>query len=196
MPVSHPFVGEPGIQVQLPENAQPIDFVRLFFTEEFWDLLTTETNRYARQYIDSKGHTLPPRALARSWTPVTVSEMKIFMSLYLTTGIVWKPALDQYWTTDSLTITPSFSAAMKRDRWMSILMFLHFADNEAADVNDKLRKVRPLLDLLLTRFQEVYTPSQTISIDEELIAWKGRLNFRQYIPSKRARFGIKIFCPV
>ncbi|XP_067939831.1 piggyBac transposable element-derived protein 4-like [Watersipora subatra] len=29
--------------------------------------------------------------------------------------------------------------------------------------------------------------------NESLLAWKGRLSFRQYIPSKRSRFGIKLF---
>ncbi|XP_067943308.1 uncharacterized protein [Watersipora subatra] len=32
-----------------------------------------------------------------------------------------------------------------------------------------------------------------ISLDESLLAWKGRLGFKQYIPSKRSRFGIEIF---
>ncbi|XP_070548779.1 piggyBac transposable element-derived protein 4-like [Ptychodera flava] len=42
-------------------------------------------------------------------------------------------------------------------------------------------------------FQTVYTPERDVAIDESLLLWKGRLIFRQYIPLKRARFGIKIF---
>ena len=194
-PVSHPFVDEPGIQVQLLEYYHPIDFVRLYFTEEFWDLLTTEKNRYAscRQHIATKSDTSPPRALIGQEPDTSycfgdedlhVLVLDDWHCVETSLG----PVLDS-----RQRITPSFSAAMKHDRWMSILMCLHFAENEAADVNDKLRQVRPLLNLLLNRFQEMYTPSQTISMDDELIAWKGRLNCRQYIPSKRARFGIKIF---
>jgi len=37
------------------------------------------------------------------------------------------------------------------------------------------------------------TPYQNLSIDESLILHKGRLLFKQYIPSKRSRFGIKTF---
>ena len=36
-------------------------------------------------------------------------------------------------------------------------------------------------------------PNKSISIDEELLLFKGRLSFKQYIPSKRSRYGIKIF---
>ena len=70
---------------------------------------------------------------------------------------------------------------------------LHYSNNETADAANKVNKIRPLITLLTCRFQEVYTPSSHISIDEELVAWKGRLSFRQFIPSKRARFGIKVF---
>ena len=39
----------------------------------------------------------------------------------------------------------------------------------------------------------MYIPSENISIDEELSLFKGRLSFKRYISSKRARFGIKLF---
>ena len=34
-----------------------------------------------------------------------------------------------------------------------------------------------------------------VVIDESLILWKGHLNFKKYIPSKRHRFGVKLFVP-
>eukprot|EP00117_Sycon_ciliatum_P050074 scpid99062/ scgid35396/ PiggyBac transposable element-derived protein 4 len=84
---------------------------------------------------------------------------------------------------------------MKRDRWAIIMSFLHCADNTSqAAAGDKLCKTRPLLNLLLAnRFNCVYTMEQNISIDEELIPWKGRLNFKEHIPSKRSISGIKSF---
>ena len=39
----------------------------------------------------------------------------------------------------------------------------------------------------------MYTPSRNISIEESLLLWKGCLGFKQYIPIKRARFGVKCF---
>ena len=65
---------------------------------------------------------------------------------------------------------------------------------ERTDPNrDRLHKIRPLLDHLEQKFQEVYTPEAAICIDESLILWKGRLLFRQYIPNKRKRFGVKLY---
>ena len=47
--------------------------------------------------------------------------------------------------------------------------------------------------MLKNAFTAKYTPSEKMSVDESLLVYKGRLHFRQYIKSKRSRFGIKIF---
>ena len=47
--------------------------------------------------------------------------------------------------------------------------------------------------MLINQFKSVYIPNENVSIDESLIAHKGFLGWKQYIPSKRARFGIKLF---
>lgn len=55
----------------------------------------------------------------------------------------------------------------------------------------------PFLNLLREKCQLVTRPDKHITVDEALILYKGRVRFRQYIESKRARFGIKVFvlCP-
>ncbi|XP_035209422.1 piggyBac transposable element-derived protein 4-like [Stegodyphus dumicola] len=40
---------------------------------------------------------------------------------------------------------------------------------------------------------KIMSEKRDISIDESLLPYKGRLSWKQYIPSKRARFGIKMF---
>ena len=39
----------------------------------------------------------------------------------------------------------------------------------------------------------VFTPGRELSVDESLVLFKGRLKFRQFIRTKRARFGIKLY---
>ena len=58
---------------------------------------------------------------------------------------------------------------------------------------DRLHKVRPLIELLRSRCNRVYTPGECLSVDESLVLFKGRLHFRQYIKTKPARFGIKLY---
>ena len=77
---------------------------------------------------------------------------------------------------------------------MLILKFLHCCDEaEDTNVKDPLRKIRPILDLLQNSFRSCLHPHQKLVIDESLILFKGRLVFKQYIPTKRHGFGIKLF---
>jgi len=46
---------------------------------------------------------------------------------------------------------------------------------------------------LNTKFQSLYLPGQNIVIDESLTLWRGRLSFRQCIPLKSSKFGIKSY---
>ena len=70
---------------------------------------------------------------------------------------------------------------------------MHFIKNEQQTTDDQLYKIRPIINHLCTRFGESLVPYQNLCIDESLILFKGRLSFKQYIPSKRSRFGIKLF---
>ena len=72
---------------------------------------------------------------------------------------------------------------------------MHFSNNETRDIDntDALYKVRPLIDLLRECFRKVYYPGMELSVDESLVLYKGQLKFKQYIRTKRARFGIKLY---
>ena len=78
------------------------------------------------------------------------------------------------------------------------MRYLHFADNaqapraRSADSN-KLYKIQPFLDLIIPRFQQVCKPQRQLAIDETLIKFNGKVHFRQYLPKKSGRFGIKAF---
>ena len=51
--------------------------------------------------------------------------------------------------------------------------------------------------LILTHFsaniQELYKPGRHISVDKGMIGFKGRLSFRQYMPAKPTKYGIKVW---
>ena len=104
-----------------------------------------------------------------------------------------------YWSRDRFYSTPVFSQIMPRKRFQLILKFLHFQDNQDPNYNcddphrDRLFKVRTIIEMLKRRFNTVYYTSEHITIDESLVLYKGRLHFKQYIKTKRARFGIKFF---
>ena len=185
------FTATPGLVTAPPDDAGLSYFVRLFLFDDIFEHLVTQTNLYAQQKI--AGRILRLNSFENQWEPVTRSEMKKFIALFFLTGLLRKSSIRDYWSTDFLLSTPVFPAVMSRNRFEAIQHFLHFADNVTADTADKLYKLRPFFDMITAKFRDVYVPQKQISVDEELVKFRGRVSFRQFIPSKRARFGIKVF---
>jgi len=73
------------------------------------------------------------------------------------------------------------------------LRFDNFTDRKQRREIDKLAAIRELLELIVLNFQTNFILSEYLTIDKQLITFRGRCSFRQYIPSKPARYGIKIF---
>ncbi|XP_041423567.1 piggyBac transposable element-derived protein 4-like [Xenopus laevis] len=190
-----PFTAVSGVKVDTG-NFQPIDFFQLFLTEAILQDMVLYTNLYAEQYLVQ--NPLPRYARARAWHPTDVNELKRFLGLTLAMGLIKANSLESYWDSTTVLSIPIFSATMPRNRYQLLLRFLHFNNNATAvppnePGHDRLHKLRPLINSLSERFREVYAPSQNICIDESLLLFKGRIKFRQYIPSKRARYGIKFY---
>ena len=197
-PFLHPFNSTEGAGIAETSDLSPLQCFELFVNDDLYNYFVAETNRFAHQYIDEHQN-LPRYSRVHDWVDVDRQEMKKFLGLMLLMGIVHKPAISMYWSTDVLYQTPIYTEIMRRNRFQLILKFLHFNDNSKApatdDANrDRLYKIRPLIDHLCEKFQEAYTPGPSVAVDETLLLWKGRLAFRQYLPLKRSRFGIKMFC--
>ena len=101
-----------------------------------------------------------------------------------------------YWSKTWPFHSDNSSSLISSRRFELILRFLHLADSNVQPQRgepgfDKLFKLRPLLNLLLPRFRDSYTPNQYLSIDENMISFKGRLSFLQYLPKKPHKWGMK-----
>ena len=94
--------------------------------------------------------------------------------------------------------TPYFGneSSLSRDRFFWILKFLRFADYSNLKTNDPLRKISPFCDFVKKVIQNAYMPDQNVAVDEILLLFKGRVHFRAYIPSKRSRYGIKMYAVI
>jgi len=167
----------------LTRDSSPIEILNKLLSDEVVALIVRETNRFAEQYLSSVA--IKPQARSANWHPTNNSEMRKFLGLLYLMGIVKKPEIRHYWSSDPVMGTPVVNSIMPRNRFELLLKFLHFSNNEDADPGDRLHKLQGLLDLMLKNFQSLYKPGKEISIDEAMVLWRGRLIFRQYIPGKR-----------
>lgn len=188
-----PFTGSNGLSQDMLSlnNPTPYDVYRQFLTDEILELMVTETNRYANQKL-----TIQPQskhARVNNWIPTNVSEMKKFIGLLLYMGLVRMPKIQCYWSRNTVFYNKVCSATMSRNRFELLLRMWHFADNSIAQKGDRACKYKTLLEALLNRFQHVRNPNTVIAVDESMIPFRGRLGFRQYIPGKSHKYGIKLF---
>lgn len=188
---AEPFTGMKDIYTGILAQANPIDFFDLFLTNDIIVLMVEQTNLFATQYLLTEDTSSQSRS--HLWTPVTANEMIKFLALIGWMGLVKLPAIRDYWRVHKLYGIPLARTVMPRNRFELILKFLHFSDNLTADTNDRLYKIKEVLEKFIKNYQKTYTPGEKICVDESLIPWRGRLIFRQYIPNKAAKYGIKVY---
>ncbi|XP_037791274.1 piggyBac transposable element-derived protein 4-like [Penaeus monodon] len=82
---------------------------------------------------------------------------------------------------------------MSRDRFNNLTSALHFANNEGEhDAEDRLWKLRPVIDVLDSTYHSVLVPNQNVTVDKSLWAFKGRHDALHIIQA-RARRGLKVY---
>ncbi|XP_030839578.1 piggyBac transposable element-derived protein 4 [Strongylocentrotus purpuratus] len=192
----NPYNEEPKLLFDA-NHFKPVDFFYRFFPEDLFTMLAEQTNLYARQTIQRLG-VLQQHSRLNKWTETTTDEMKAFTALQISMGLVTKPAIHMYWEENWLIGTPGFSKVMSRNRYQLINSLLHFVDNEdrvprGQPGHNVLFKVQPIIDRVRPTYQEAFAPGRDLSVDESLAAFKGRLSFKQYLPMKPTKWGIKFW---
>ena len=104
------------------------------------------------------------------------------------------PKIDYYWSKSQSYGSKIIQNIMSKDEFKLLLQFLHFSNNEELYTNQgRLAKLNPLLVVLEARFKSVYMPGSIVTIDEAMVPWRGRLSFKQYIPGKAHKYGVKMY---
>ena len=124
-----------------------------------------------------------------------MQEIRNFIGIVYMMSVYKLPATRMYW--NNTTRIERIATVMTCNRWEAIKNHLHFNNNDTIppDNIDKLFKIRPLLSSLLTKFQS--TPiDEHLSLDEQIVPFKGKSSLKQYNPKKPKKWGYKIFVSV
>ncbi|KAL4154119.1 hypothetical protein QTP88_001952 [Uroleucon formosanum] len=159
-------------------GGSPWEFLSLFLDNEVFNLIVTETNRYAGQLLSTP---LRRHSRLNAWKETNAAEIKQFLGIIITIGLkkgIYSSKISKY---------------MKVKRFELLLRTFHVSNNHECPPGDRLFKVRGLVDLLVSKYKRAYIPEESLCIDESVIPFIGRLSFRQYLKNKRHRYGVKIF---
>ena len=142
--------------------------------------LATESNNYAHQ---KSGISLQS----------TAHELETFTGMYFHMGLVKMQAVGCFWETD--TRYAPVADMMSRNRFQKLALYLHIKDNllvTDSEKQDRAWKIRPLLNSLNANFATV-SPEENHSINEIMVAFKGRALLKQYLPKKLKKWGFQLW---
>lgn len=166
------------------------DIFKFFIDDEMLNILIENTNAY----IESIAYNFERDRDAK---PTDAIEMQACLGVLLYAGVMKANRLnvEELWRSDGSGVE-IFRLAMSIKRFLFLLRCLRFDRKETREARksvDKLAPIRELFDLFVNKCKTGYSLSEYVTIDEKLEGFRGKCSFRQYIPSKPNRYGIKIF---
>lgn len=158
-----------------------VDMLDYFLGESVVNLLVDQSQKYA--------------AFLNCQDPkISHKEMRVFIAILILSGYNTVPSKRHYWDQGEDMRNHMVHNCMRRDRFMTIMRFLHCADNNEMVSTDKMWKLRPLINIIKKKFLENYVPSATLNYDESMIEYFGKHGCKQFIRGKPIRFGFKNWC--
>lgn len=181
----------PGVIGPAKNAKTPLECWRLYFSEDILDIIVNSTNKY----IDKIKEKFTRDRDCRHTDVIEVNAL--FGMLYLM-GVFRgsHQNVDDFWRNDDLGMN-IFRMVMGEKRFRFLIRSLRFDDYTTREDRkrvDKLAPVREIFSIFINNCQKHYSLGQNVTIDEQLPGFRGRCSFRQYIPSKPKKYGIKIFC--
>ena len=159
----------------------PVEFFEFFFDHDLMNLIVEQSVLYARQCGNHSYET-------------SIQEMRSLLGILLVSGYTKVPRRRMYWELSTDTHNDAIASAMSRNRFLECLRYLHFADNEQLDANDRYAKVRMLFTDLNQKWLLYFPQNSCLSINESMVPYFGRHGLKQHIHGKPIRFGYKVWC--
>jgi len=172
------FLGSAQLAENFAQLKSPIDYFKYFVTNDTIQHICHQTTLYSAQERPAK----PLSA--------TVRDIEQFLGIALYMSIFRLPNCRSYWSPDFRI--EKITDIMTNNRFEEVKRFIHFSDNSAEGSGDKLKKIRPIIDQLVERFKSV-PMEENLSIDEQMVPFKGRSSIKQYNPKKPHKWGYKVY---
>ncbi|XP_061717571.1 piggyBac transposable element-derived protein 4-like [Cydia pomonella] len=178
-----------GVQFDLGPNATVKDVFDKLFPTHIVDFIVARTNEYGRALCATNRPTTRNSRRYR-YKDTDRKEIQEFLGLCLLMGHINVPKKRKLFTySDPLYYHPIFGYIMSGRRFEQILRCLCVSELNAPGKE----KIVRFIDAITKNFRDCYKPTKELSLDESLLLFRGRLSFRQYIKSKKARYGIKFY---
>ena len=178
--------------LKLPKQRTPftdhvkssVDAFLLYFDEKMIQAIVDYTNIEGAREKGSK------------WRATDTIEMKSFIGCLLHTGALRQNDISVEVLFSPVDGNPLVRAAFSMNRFSNLLNHLRFDDKTTRSARRERDAFCPIRDLWYTfhsKISKYFVLGESITVDEQLVPFRGRCKFIQYMPSKPDKYGIKIF---
>ncbi|XP_049844055.1 piggyBac transposable element-derived protein 4-like [Schistocerca gregaria] len=185
-PLTHPFQELPGPKHMPPVGSPVIEYFNLFFTTTLLQLIVTDTDHSAKQFITKHATLSKPY---KKWKNVTSTEVRGFIACLLNMGLNKRPTMLSYWSTKPSQAFSWFGKMFSAHQFRHLMKFFHFVDSEKCPAPghphyDPCIRYQPSVHHANNIFRHHYTPHEQLSIDESLVCTKCHTSLLKYLPNK------------
>lgn len=131
-----------------------------------------------------------------NFTLTDAIEIKAFIGVLLAAGVDRSSKRNYVEFFGVLRGQPIIRATISLKRFKQLLRCIRFDDKTtrtARRAKDKLAPIRDVFEMVNSNLKKMYSPSEYLTVDEQLVPFRGRCSFKQYLPSKPDKYGLKIF---
>lgn len=174
--------------------ANPMAIFKQIVTPEMVNIIVRQTNRKAKDIIDNWNWN-HSASKPKVWEPTNEKEMYAFFGLLLYSGLFktnTQPT-KELWAPYHFDL---FKATMSLKRYNILLRYIRFDDGTTRAqrlLTSKSAAIDDIWLMMSANLERAYVPGANLTVDEQLFPFRGRTRFTQYIPSKPAKYGIKIW---
>lgn len=180
-------VGPKGLARRVNQHE---DCFNLFIDDKMLDVVVTHTNEFITEASVTYG-----TSTATTTMHTCKEEIKALLGVLIFSGSRKANHLNASEMFNPRTGHPFYRTAMSERRFYFLLSCLRFDDRTTRDIRkrtDKLAPIREVWDAFIQNCTDNYNPGEHLTLDEQLLAFRGNCQFRMYIPNKPAKYGIKI----
>uniref|UniRef100_A0A1B6E7C5 PiggyBac transposable element-derived protein domain-containing protein n=1 Tax=Clastoptera arizonana TaxID=38151 RepID=A0A1B6E7C5_9HEMI len=169
----------------------PLECFQLFFDPEIVGIVLQCTN----EEIELQKKNYKNKNFDGTVKELCLEELNALFGLIILAAALKDNHLNTTLMFDNTFCGDRYKATMSERRFKFLINCLRFDNKttrEDRQKTDKFSAITDIWKILLKNCRSSYKPSKYLTIDEQLVGFRGRCPFRMYIPSKPNKYGIKI----
>ena len=175
-------------EIKISRHSSPGEFYKLFVIDKPIESILEQT------LLDNERRNI--NSSMRKVIEINKDETRAFIGIILYMGVIKLPIRRMY--RNSKTRVDFIASSVSINRFDEIISVLHFNDNNNlpdrnSPLYNKCFKIQPLIDHFREKFSLIVNFETSMSVDEQIVPFKGSHSLKRYFPKKAKKWEYKMW---